>query len=58
MQIDNMVVDFMYEPITYIYIYIYIDGRQPKTRISKFAIVQETKKKQFILQCHVTLCLN
>ena len=23
---------------------IYIDGRQPKTRISKFAIVQETKK--------------
>ena len=23
---------------------IHIDGRQPKTRISKFAIVQETKK--------------
>ena len=24
----------------------HIDGRQPKTRISKFAIVQETKKKR------------
>ena len=26
------------------YEYIYIDGRQPKTRISIFAIVQETKR--------------
>ena len=32
---------------------MYIDGRQPKTRISKFAIVQETKKTD--LFCNVTL---
>ena len=31
----------------------YIDGRQPKTRISKFAIVQETKKTD--LFCNGTL---
>ena len=34
-------------------IYIYIDGRQPKTRISKFAIVQETNKTD--LSCNATL---
>ena len=32
--------------------YMYIDGRQPKTRISKFAIVQETKKTN--LFCNAT----
>ena len=31
----------------------HIDGRQPKTRISKFAIVQETKKTD--LFCNATL---
>ena len=35
------------------YIYIYIDDRQPKTRISKFAIAQETKKTN--LFCNATL---
>ena len=31
----------------------HIDGRQPKTRISKFAIVQKTKKTD--LFCNATL---